>query len=231
MEKKKFHCKIKDLPIIGRFLLISYQQDKPLFVRYSTIFDAEYEDTLNEKITACSEMFETTELLLLQKRVTKNIGKSIKNLRAKLNTIEGYVKLANNLDVQQSDFGLQKVRKGISDKNPEVVMSGLRALIACLLHNTDQLSAVGYSSALTEELTAHMNELIALNEEQNVLKNKRSRSANHVMKAHNALWEQMTLLLYAGKAIFRAVDDVKLREYSFTRLKKRVEGTSRAKSN
>lgn len=228
MEQKKFNCKNESLPVIGSFLLLSFVEDKQQFISFSPVFNTPFEDNLRAKIAFCSEMVVAEDLVKQQKEITKKIEKTLTDLRVKLNPIEGYIKLAVGLDVSVNDFGLKKVREGINDKKPEDALSGLKTLAANLARNKTVLETVGYKTVLIDDITAATAVITSLNEQQNEFKNKRSRTADEVLKEYNLLFDMMSIVFNAGKAIFKGVDDVKLREYTFSIVKKRVDATIRS---
>jgi hypothetical protein len=226
MEEKKFNCKTENLPVIGSFLLLSFASDKPRFIAYSPVFNDPFEADFKAKQLVCAEMVMANEVVKLQKATTQKIETKLRDLRVLLNPLEGYIKMAKGLDIQASDFGLKQAREGISGKNPEVTISGLKSLTVSLNRNKAALEAVGYKATVVDEITAFMTEITELNEQQNVLKNKRSRTLDEIIKESNALWEVMYTVMNAARAIFRGVDEVKLREYTFSTIKKRVQATT-----
>ncbi|MFZ4583437.1 MAG: hypothetical protein ACOYM7_12370, partial [Paludibacter sp.] len=198
MEEKKFSCKTENLPVIGSFLLLSFASDKPRFIAYSPVFNDPFEADFKAKQLVCAGMLTANEVVKLQKEVTVNIEKKLRELRVLLNPLEGYIKMAKGLDIQASDFGLKQVREGISGKNPELAISGLKSLATSLTRNKTALEAVGYKAASINEITAFITEITDLNEQQNVLKNKRSRTLDEIIKESNALWETMNTVLNAA---------------------------------
>lgn len=227
MEDKKFNCKVESLPVMGSFLLLSFSNDKQQFIAYSPVFDDPFEAGFKAKVQLCSEMISTENVVKLQKSITVQLSDRLGDLRPLLNPIEGYIKLAGKrIDILPSDFGLKQARDGISNKSPEVTLTALKSIVANLTRNKAVLETVGYKEETVTLLNAIAADVTQLNEQQNVLKNKRSRDQVDVIKEHNALWDIMNKIFSAGRAIYRGVDDVKLREYTFSHVKKRVEGTT-----
>lgn len=227
MEEKKFNCKIESLSVIGGFLLVSFVNDKQKFIDYSPVFNDPFEANFRTKQILCAEMVTAEEVVKLQKSTTIQLGKKMTDLRLVLNPLEGYIKLAGaKLDIQVADFGVKQVRDAISAKMPEPALSGLKLLVANLNRNKAALETVGYKAATVDELGVYISEITALNEKQNELKNKRSRTSDEIIKENNALWDIMAVVFNGGRAIFRGVDEVKLREYTFAHVKKRVQSAS-----
>lgn len=230
METKKFNCKIESLPVIGSFLMLSFEVDSPTFISYSPMFNEPFASNLKAKINVCANMISVEELQKQQKLVTRSLDTSIKSVRLLMNPLEGYLKIATGLDVAITDFGIKKVRDGISSKRPEDTISGLKLVTANFLRNKTALVAVGCDPKTDEVLNQAIAELTDLNEQQNVFKNKCVRTTEEIIKEHNQLWDMMNPVFVAGKAIFKGKDEVKLREYTFSTLKRRVEGSTRSTS-
>lgn len=230
METKKFNCKIESLPVMGSFLMLSFDVDNPSFVKYSPMFNDPFAENLKLKITACGNMISVEELVQQQKLITKSLEESIKAVRLLMNPLEGYLKIASGLDVAISDFGIKKVRDGISSKRPEETISGLKLVTSNFLRNKTVLVTVGCDAKTDEVLNQVITELTDLNEQQNVFKNKCVRTSEEIIKEYNQLWDMMNPVFVAGKAIFKGKDEVKLREYTFSTLKRRVEGSNKSTS-
>ena len=227
MEEKKFNCKVENLPVIGSFLLLSFANDKPKFIAYSPVFNDPFEADFKAKQLLCAEMVTADNVVKLQKATTAQLTKKLSDMRLVLNPLEGYLKLASaDLDIQPTDFGLKQAREAISNKNPELAVAAVKSMVASLTRNKTALEAVGFKATTIAELTTFIGEITALNEQQNTLKNKRSRTADEIIKEYNQLWDMMNILFNAGRAIFRGVDDVKLREYTYSQVKKRVQSTT-----
>lgn len=223
MEEKKFKCKAEDVPVIAGFALKSYEIDIDKFVAFSPIFTPQYKTEMVNKQTECYELTKSTDVLKLQKVLTAMIADKMIDLRLILNPLEGYLKFGEKeLDIHLSDFGLRRIRTAISKTNVEGVISETRTLIAVVKRNEVALLAKGMKAELVTSLMNVMNEIDELNTQQNAKKNERSRVADDNTKVFNELWDYVSTIVSAGRAIFRGVDEVKLREYTMSNLLKRV---------
>lgn len=233
MEKKRFNCKMEALTVIAGFLLESFNTDFELFVQYSPIFSPQFVMGVKEKQAICYESTTPTDVLKLQKVVTNKILDQSGKLRLTLNQVEGYLDFAaNDLDIAVKDFPLKNIRLGISKSNVEGVLNNGRNLITCLKRNEPALVAKGMRPEMIISLTAEINDIELLNTNQNVKKNERSRTKVDNIKVFNELWDDLDIIMKAGRAIFRGVDNVKLKEYTMTSLLKRVHNeTSAAAKN
>jgi hypothetical protein len=233
MEKKKFNCKMEVLPVLASFLLESLNTDFELFVQYSPIFSPQFVLGVKDKQIICYQSITPTDVLRLQKVVTNKIIDQSGKLRLSLNQIEGYLQFAaNDLDIAVKDFPLKNIREGISKSNVEGVLTNGRNLATCLKRNEPALLAKGMRPETIISLTAEINNIELLNTNQNVKKNERSRTKVDNIKVLNELWDDLDTIMKAGRAIFRGVDNVKLKEYTMTSLIKRVHNeTSAAAKN
>ena len=223
MEEKKFNCKAEDVPVLAGFVLKSLEIDWDKFVAYSPVFTSQFVAGVTAQQTDCYALTKSTEVLKQQKVVTLKIADNSNELRLSLNLIEGYLKLAaKDLDIPVGDFGLVRIRTAISKGNVEGIISDTRSFIAVVKRNEAALVAKGMKPELIASLTSDIQEIGELNTHQNVKKNERSRVAEDNMKVFNELWDSLGIILSAGRAIFRGVDDVKLREYTLANLLKRV---------
>lgn len=223
MEEKKFNCKMEDVPVITGFALESLDKDLADFANFSPIFTTLFVTNAKTKQSACYELTKTNDVLKLQKVITKNITTKVGELRLSLNLLEGYLKLANDgLDIKASDFGLKNIRTAISNTNIEGIISDTRSLIAILKRNETVLQAKGLKTEFVTALTALVQEIETLNMQQNMKKNERSHVSVVNIKVFNELWDTLGTILDAGRAIYRGVDEVKLKEYTLANLLKRV---------
>ncbi len=227
MEEKKFNCKMEDVAVIAGFVLESMERDMVDFVKFSPIFSDTYVSNVRTKQIECNQIMKSGDVLKFQKVVKTQLDAKLGDLRLNLNQVEGYLKMADDtLDIQLSDFGLKAIRTAIGDGNVEKVLSDGRSLIANLKRNESALQAKGLSAETLGGLTALVTGIDELNTNHNSKKNERSRTADDSIKIFNELWDNTSTILDAGRALYRGVDEVKLREYTMTNLQKRVHNAT-----
>jgi len=227
MEEKRFNCKMEDVPVIAGFVFASFEKDKADFVKYSPVFGDSFMTNARAKQTECYDIVRSVDVLKYQKAVKNQLEKGINDLRLELNKVEGYLKLANSsLDIQLPDFKLKAIRTAISDSNVEKIILEGRSLINSMKRNEPALQAKGLSADALISLTTLISEIEVLNTNHNSKKNERSRAADDSIKTFNELWDITGTILDAGRALYRGVDEVKLREYTLSNLLKRVHNTT-----
>ena len=230
MEEKKFNCKMEDIPVITGFAIESMENDKVDFFDYSPVFTDQYIADAKVKKTECMEMVRSEDVLKLQKKITEDITQKLKGLRSNLNKIGGYLTMAEKeLDIKAIDFNLSSIRSNIAKTNVEGVANDIQSLIIKLKRNETALLAKGLKVSVVNDLIVFNEDILKLNQSQNSYKNKRSRVASENIREFNELWDILSMILDAGRSMYKLEDKVKLKEYTFTTLQKRVHtegGTS-----
>ena len=223
MEKKKFHCKIQDLPIITGFVLESLVKDLLAFGEYSNIFNIGYVQSVRAKRLICMELIIPAAIRKQLKNISRDLQKSNADLRLLFNKVEGYVKLAGNaLDVEGSDVGMKEARLEISKGNVEGVINSTNSMVTTLRRNETVLFVYGMNTALLDEVAEKVELIDSLNNQQNSLMSDHGRLAHTNIAIFNDLWADLSTILITAKAIYRGVDEIKLRDYTMSHLIKRV---------
>lgn len=218
---------MEDVPVITGFALTSMESDKADFVAFSPVFADPFVPNVRAKQIECNELIKSKDVIKEQKVLTALINTELDTLRVNLNPLEGYLKMAGNeLDIKLSDFGLKTLRTAISKGNVEGVLAESQSLFMFVKRNEVVLQAKGMKPELLVKLVAQIGVITQLNQQQNESKNKRSRVASENIKYFNELWDMLTTILDAGRAMYRGVDEVKLREYTMANLLKRVHTTT-----
>lgn len=223
MEKKKFPCKLEELPVIAGFILQSVRKDLADFSGFSSMFTVDFIEAGEMKVNACNNLLMSSSVAKQLKAVTQNLADKSVGLRVKLNQLEGYLKLAaGEIDIKVSDSGLKEVRNDISRGNTEGVVKNTWNLVNNAQRNQPALVAKGLKTTFLAEITTAVTEIDSLNNTQNVLTSERNRLTDSNMSVFNDVWTELTPILDTAKALYRGVDDVKLKDYTMSQLVKRV---------
>lgn len=223
MEKKKFPCKLEELPVIAGFILQSVRKDLADFSGFSSMFTVDFIEAGEMKVNACNDLLMSSSVAKQLKAVTQNLADKSVGLRVKLNQLEGYLKLAaGEIDIKVSDSGLKEVRNDISRGNTEGVVKNTWNLVNNAQRNQPALVAKGLKTTFLAEITTAVTEIDSLNNTQNVLTSERNRLTDSNMSVFNDVWTELTPILDTAKALYRGVDDVKLKDYTMSQLVKRV---------
>jgi hypothetical protein len=232
MTTKKFPCKIEELPTIGEFILERVMTDLADFSGYSSLFTPEYLATIKNRIVTCKELVSSSTVAKELKAVTQQLYDKSKHLRIQINALEGYLKIgAKELDILLEDAGLKSVRNDITRNNTEGLLLNVQKALTAVKRNLSVLAAKGLKPELIGDIETQMQEIDALNVKQNNLISDRSRLTKANIELFNDLWDSLHPILDTAKALYRGVDDVKLKDYTILQLKKRIhaEGKRKAK--
>lgn len=223
MEKKKFNCKMQDIPVMIGFLATSLERDKADFISFSPLYADPFLANLRDKQNKCYEIVKAADVLKHQKVVTTQIDTTLNQVRILLNKTEAYLKLSKkNLDIEIDDFGVKATRAGIAKYDIEKTISEGRSLVNNLKRNATTLNTVGLKQTGIDEVATVINDLNTLNEKHNALTNDYSRAADDNNALLNEAWELKKMICSTGRALYKGIDDVKLKEYTLSNLQKRV---------
>jgi hypothetical protein len=220
---RKFKCKVEELPVIAGFVLSNLKKDMDEFNAYSTMFTPNLVIAIESKINACEKLISSSTVTKELKMVTIQLSDKSKGLRVKLNVVEGYIKLAgNDLDVTLEDVGLRSVRVAISSNNTEGLILNMRKFIDVVKRNMNALVAKGLRPEVIADFETQIDEISVLNTKQNDLISERNRMTKQNIETFNDLWDSLQPVFNAAKAMYRGVDDTKLKDYTVTQLISRV---------
>lgn len=223
MEKRKFSFKIEELVVIAAVILESVRKDIADFMAFSSVFTVEFLDAIDEKIEACKTLINSSSIAKELKLITEDVYKKSDAFRSKFNALEVYFKYAvGQIDIQVSDTGIKAARLNISRGNTEGVVSDARKVLANAKKNRAALEAKGMKPEFLVAFEAEINEVEVLNNKQITLKNEMLRQTDTNMGTYNDLWSDISIITDAAKAIYRGVDDVKLKNYNISLLRKRI---------
>jgi hypothetical protein len=218
---------MEEVPVLGEFIVGSAERDINDFNTYSPVFTIDYLASIKDKINVCNELVKSSTVTKEMKAVTQQLVNKSKSLRTNLNTLEGYLKLgANDLDIAVKDVDLKSVRLSITRRNTEGLISNMRTVLIPIKRNLQILVAQGLKMNLLNDIESRLQEISALNTKQNELISKRNRLTDTNIEKFNELWESFQPILNAAKAIYRSADKVKLKDYTISQLKKRINAKS-----
>ena len=212
---------MEEMPTLAGFVLSCVTRDLADFTDYSAIFNQEYLTDLDAKRKACTELIMTDSVNIALKATTARLYEQLKNLRILLVRIEGYMNMAKT-GLSGERLGIKKLRSHLDRKNVEGVVLNGRSFVNNLTENKTVLMAKGLKQEQIDSLTTLLNTLESLNNEQNELMSKRAQNCLNNMGAFNNLWDVLLPVLQAGKAIYKATNEAKLKDYTLTHLKKRM---------
>jgi hypothetical protein len=222
-EKKLFSVKIDDLPLIAQVLMESFKRDLNAFTAFSPVFNADLIEVVLGKIELCRFAIRAWVITQELKEVSTKLYADIAGTRLQMNALEAYVKLASpNLDIAAANFGIKQVRKAITSNNAEKVPETLRQLLFNVERNITALAGVGMPATLPNEIKQRATEIDNLNTLQNVIESKRAIQTDQDMHLFNDLWITIQPVIETGKALFRGIDETKLKDYTISQIEQKL---------
>lgn len=219
---RSYPCKDEELPVICRYSVLNFKRDHPEFSAFSPKFNAEYIAAYEVKIAEAQELVAPEAERAESKKISARMGVTMSELQKDLKSLEVYIDMANgSINLSAADFGLSDLRKGIAKTDPEQVIDRLKDLNQKVVKYKVQLAEQGFSDALQEKLTSAYASLNADRQLQYQTIANRQALVQSNIGTLNALYNQLKLILKTGKALFPN-DPLKVKEYTFSELKKRV---------
>jgi hypothetical protein len=221
--KKKFNCKAEEVTAIAGFVAVSLDEDFTDFQDFSPDYTPDYKQKLIAKRQVCLELEKSDISIQLLKKVTGTLVAEEQKLRLPLNKVEGYLSRgAESLDIAPDNFGIHDVRSAISRGNDEGIIANLKKLLSNVTRNQTVLEANGLKQEVVATLAASCNTIDELNNQQNKLANQRNANTDANLDQYNELWDITNAVLSDARAIYKGVDEVKLKKYTLSLLIKRV---------
>jgi hypothetical protein len=229
-EKRKFSCKLEDVPAIAGYLALRLQADLADFVEFSDAFSEGYVTALVTKTTQCNQLISSDLLTKEIATITAQIEEKIKPLRLKLNKLDGYLNMADGqMTVSAKAIGTSLVRNSITAGNSEGIVAQVRRMLVGVNNNLAVLQAKGLKPALTTELAELADDMEQLGIDQNFKITERNRHTDENIAVFNDLWDMNVFIIDAGKAIYKGVDATKLDDYTIASILNRIGGSKGSK--
>ena len=227
-NQRDYNCKDEELPVICGFAAFSLKRDLAEFTSFSPKFTTAYVTDFETKIASVNEVIMPKSETLELKAITVRLYATMDGLTDSINRVAGYLKLAKGgLTITAADFGLTLLRKNISSKNAEGVISSLRTVNNNLTKYATVLGAQGLTPELAAKFVAAGTAVAADNQKQYEIVSHRKSIVQNNLGLFNSLYEQLTEILRVGKILYKANDAAKLQEYTFNSLLKQVRIVSK----
>ncbi|MDD4990700.1 MAG: hypothetical protein PHR83_00585 [Paludibacter sp.] len=226
-EKRKFTCKLEDVPAVAGYLAQRLRADLADFIEFSDAFSEDYVTGLVAKTTQSTQLISSDVLTKEITTITAQISDKIKALRLKLNKLDVYLDMADGeMTVSAKAIGTKLVRDSIENGNSEGIVAQVRRLLVGVNNNAAVLQTKGLKAAFVVELTQLADDVEQLGNDQNFKITERNRHTDENIAVFNDLWDMNVFVTDAGKAIYKGVDATKVSDYTLTTILKRI-GTSK----
>ena len=222
MTTRKFYLRIEEMPVVGYFLLNSFETDMPHFQAYSPDFNPDYKAAFQAKLLEVENNIHPKKVIAELKKITDTLYTDAENLRNHLQLLEGYVKRAENLTLMPKDFGITPLRQKITRRNIEGVIEDLKVLFQNINANLPALQTKGFTNQAYDKLKLLRDNIKLQNQKQNEKMSQIQSLVNENVETLNQLWYMMSNIMDAGKRIALTNPKVLSDNYTKTKLQKRV---------
>jgi len=226
-QSRDYNCKDEELPVICRFAAFSLKRDLAEFTAFSPKFNEAYAAGFETKIAAVSEVVEPKSETLELKTITGRLYGTLDGLIDPINRLSGYIALAKaSLTISSADFGLTQLRKSINTRDAEGAMKNLHTVNANITKFNVILSAQGLTEELSNLFVTAAASIATDKQRQYEIVSNRKTIVQNNLALFNALFDQLSEICTVGKVLYKTTNAVKLQEYTFNDLKKRVRRTT-----
>jgi hypothetical protein len=218
-ETKTYDGTKEDMPVIGGFVATNLERDLPDFTAYSPAIDTEYLTGFKAQVAAVVELVTPQTEIANLRTVTARLYTTIDSLNVWLNKLNGYVKLAK---LPALDFGIAASNRFCDRKNVEGLLEQLKVVANGIERHQTALTEKG----LTEEHIENFNAMRVSISEDNQLQYKTTEARKTLVRDNmqmlNQLYAQIMEICSIGKIIYKGVNALKVKEYTFSELKKQA---------
>src|SRR3989339_560334 len=222
MTARKFTLRIEEMPVVGGFLLKSFEIEIVEFQAYSPDFNPAYKTAFESKLATVESIVNPKKIQGELKKITDNMYSATEGLRSQLQLLEGYIKRAENLTILPKDFGISALRNKIAKKDQEAVIENLKVLFQNIDDNLAAIQAKGFTTAAYNKLKTTRDSIKTANQSQNEKMNQKQKLVEDNIGTLNELWDIMNDIMDAGKRIAKSNTTLRIDDYTKTKLQKRV---------
>jgi hypothetical protein len=229
---RTYGCKDEELLFTSIFVSLSLKRDLTEFTAYSPTFNQPYLTGFDGKIAVLKDVVMPKFMVKERKVVTTRLHATMDGLLESVRHLTGYIKLAKSgISIPLEDFGFAALRKAINTKDAEGTFKSLQFVNANVAKFKEVLAAKGLSEDFVNGLIATAASIAADKQLQYEYDTKASALLQSNVGGFTELHAQLIEILSVGKILYTAKDSVKLKEYTFSELLKKVRRTSKPVSD
>ena len=229
---RKYSCKDEELPRICYFAAFSFKRDLADFNAYSPLFDDKYYNSFIGKIAVVTELVEPKSEIIEQRIITERFYSIMDSMIDPINRLTGYVEMVEaSLKHTPTDFGLTELREGIYKKDTENVIKNLHTVNENIGKHKEILTTKGLKEELIGKFASAYTQVSDDKQKQFEIGSNRQNIVQNNLGELNGLYDQLTEILSKGKMLYKFTDPAKLKEYTFSELKKRVRKVNKPVSD
>lgn len=228
MTRLKYQFTLDDMPLVAEYIYQTYQRDHDDFEHYSSDFNQEFEEALEERINAIREL---PDLDLFDRKVAEKQKKLLimtGHLRPLLNITEMYLRSSNDVSKEHDDeYGnISLLRDGISEKRFWEVQSGISRLIRYINLHLPELTERGFPARIVDDFRLLSENLQRMEVDLAETIHEKEVSTSESVRAENDLWEALEDIWNACPEVFAKVHPEKARDYLPEEIKRRIHPRS-----
>lgn len=223
--KRKFTCRIDELPVLAEFIIESMNRDLSDFIAEYPELNEDYLSDFRKKRTEVLGLLRPKKITSDLKEVTQRIEKNLDGMRKHLTKLEVSVRLADKneeITMSYKDFGMKFVRQAIKNGDVEQFDGTMLYLKQNITQQYAALSHHGYSDAKRDALYKLWDKIMEDNALQNQHLDSRDSLVEKNIHVFNELWEIMTEVCFAGKSIYQTDFPARADEYTIAELINRI---------
>lgn len=222
-EKRRFKCKMEEVPAIAGYLAQRLRADLTDFAGISDLFTEAYVVSLETKTNECNQLILSDVLTQEIKTITRQIADKVDLLRLDLNKLDLYLKMADGqMTVGADSTGIKQARAEINNGNSEGVVKQIRSLLVVVNNNLTVLQTKGLKPALVADIKKLTDDIETLGNDQNFKTTERNRHTDANSGLYNELWDLINFICETGKALYKGVNATKLNDYTLVAILKRI---------
>jgi hypothetical protein len=225
---RNYKCKDIEFIVICGFVLFSFKRDLSFFSKFSKKYTVEYVLLLETELANLKELVEPQSELVEQKAITDHLRTVMHDLLEPLDWIKGYIQLAGSgINISVKDFGIVQTREAINYMDIEEVIKGMHTINTNVVKYKSVLVEQGLTEELQTRLVTNAESIANDRQKRYEIQTNRKAILQNNVGVLNAFHAKILEILQVGKILFKDSDSVKLQEYTFIELLKKVRRVSK----
>jgi hypothetical protein len=227
MTARIYNCKSEEVPVIGRYVLFVLKRDWADFAAYlPKLFADGYVTGFEQKIVDVNNLLNPQSETVERKNTTSHLYSVMDGLIEPADKVAGYIRFTKGaIPVSAKDFGLTALKHKVRSKDSEGVLKNLRTVIANIELYRTQLIEQGCDEKTITHFSDALTAIETDNQRQFEIVSKRKTIVENNVNLINDLYKTIIEICDVGKTIYKGKNELKVRDYTFTELKKAVRIT------
>jgi hypothetical protein len=224
MTERMYNCKNEEIPVIGGYVLFGLKRDFNDFSLFlPKVFTPDYINGFEGKIVEVNSLLNPNDETVELKDTTGKLYSALDSLIEPVDKIIGYVKFTKGaIPISVKDFGLTTLKQKVRSRDAEGALKNIRTVVANLEKYRNELVEQGFDENLIATFNNNLTIIETKNQRQFEIINNRKNIAEKNVKLINDLYKIIIEVCNVGKSLYKGKDDIKVKDYTFSELKKKV---------